>query len=103
MKTNEVEKIKYVLVRASAAGIHAGEFISRDGNAVTLRNARRIWRWDTREDSVKARTLSDVSRIGVGSQGKVSAPVEEIMIIDVCEIITCSPEGERAIREAPAW
>lgn len=92
-----------MIVRASAAGVHAGEFVSRVGNVVTLHNSRRIWRWDTKKDNINAYTLSDVSRIGAGSQGCVSAPVEEITILDVCEIITCSEEGERAIREAPPW
>lgn len=96
-------KSKYVIVRASAAGVHAGELVSREGDAVTLHNARRIWRWDTRQDEAKAYTLSDVSRIGAGSHGRVSAPVEEIVILGACEVITCSPEGERALREAPPW
>lgn len=94
---------EYVLVRASAAGVHAGELVSRNGNAVTLANARRIWRWDTRQDEIKAYTLSDVSKIGAGSGGRISAPVEEIVILGACEIITCSPHGERALREAPLW
>ena len=98
-----MEKRKYVIVRAGGAGVHAGELVSREGDVVTLAQSRRIWRWDTRGDAVKAYTLSDVSRIGAGSGGRVSAPVTEIVIIGAYEIITCTPEGEKALREAPPW
>jgi len=94
---------KYVIVRTTGAGVHCGELVSREGTEVTLSESRRIWRWDTREDAVKAYTISDVSRIGAGSAGRVSAPVEEIVILGVHEVITCTPEGEKALREIPPW
>ena len=94
---------EYVLVRTVAAGVHVGELVSRKGDEVTLASARRIWRWNTTADAVKAYTLSDVSRVGAGSQGKVSPPVGKIVILGACELITCTAEGERALREAPPW
>lgn len=94
---------KYVLVRSKDAGVFAGEFVDRDNDTVTLNDARRIWRWDTRNDAVKAYTLSDVSRIGAGSQGRVSEAVSEMIIAGWCEIIPCTEEGEKALRGAKPW
>ncbi len=94
---------KYVLVRSKDAGVFAGEIVDRDNSTVTLANARRIWRWDTRNDAVKAYTLSDVSKIGAGSDGLVSEAVSEIIVNGWCEIIPCTTEGEKAIREAKPW
>lgn len=94
---------KYVIVRASAAGVHCGELASRDGSEVVLEKARRIWRWDTRNDAVKAFTLHEVSMIGAGSGGRVSAEVDEILVLGVCEVIPCTKQGEKALREAPEW
>lgn len=101
--TKKTAKREYVIVRTTGAGVHCGELVSRKGDEVTLANTRRIWHWDTREDAVKARTLSDVSRIGAGSKGRVSAPVTKNVIIGAHEVITCSPEGERALREIAPW
>lgn len=36
---------KYI-VRADRAGVFFGEIESRTGSEVTMRNVRRIWRWD---------------------------------------------------------
>lgn len=36
-------KRKYVVVRTTGAGVHAGELVSRKGTEVTLAHARRIW------------------------------------------------------------
>lgn len=94
---------EYVLVRATGAGVHCGELAERKGDEVTLNNSRRIWRWDTTEDAAKVYTLSDLSRIGAGSKARVSAPVCKIIITGCHEIITCSPEGEKALRGAPEW
>jgi hypothetical protein len=102
-KTKTQTQTKYVLVRTSGAGIHCGELVAREGTEVTLANARRIWRWDSRNDTTKIYTLSDVSRLGAGSGGRVSAPISEIIVLGAHEIISCSPEGERALRGAPPW
>ena len=102
-KTTKTTKRKYVLVRTSGAGIHCGELVARKGTEVTLASARRIWRWDSRNDTTKIYTLSDVSRLGAGSGGRVSAPVSEIVVLGAHEVISCSPEGERALREATPW
>jgi hypothetical protein len=62
-----------------------------------------VRRWDTRNDAVKAFTLHEVSMIGAGSGGRLSAEVDEILVLGVCEVIPCTKQGEKALREAPEW
>lgn len=38
-------KKKEVIVRTYSAGVHVGELVSHKGTEVTLKNARRIWKW----------------------------------------------------------
>ena len=38
-------KLPYVMVRTYSAGVFAGELVSRKGQEVILKNARRIWYW----------------------------------------------------------
>lgn len=93
------KKNKYVLVRCTNSGVHAGELISHTGTQVTLSNSRRIWFWSG------AASLSELAIRGAKNVGacKFPAPVDEIMLLDACEIITCSSEGEQMIRHCPVW
>ena len=103
-KPSSKSKKEYVIVRASGAGVHAGVLVSRTKDEVTLADARRIWRWDTREDAQKTYTLSDLARTGhAGSGGRISAPVPKIIVLGAHEVITCTAEGERGLRAAPVW
>lgn len=93
------KKSKYVIVRCTQAGVHAGELVSAKGPVVTLKNARRLWRWWS------AFTLSDLAMEGPRkdkiAENRYSMPVDEIVLNDACEIITCSRVGEKGIREVP--
>jgi hypothetical protein len=102
-KKSSRTKREFVIVRTTGAGVHCGELVARSKDEVTLANARRIWRWDTTSDAVKAYTLSDVSRLGAGSKGRVSAAVSKIIVIGAHEVITCSADGEKALREIAPW
>jgi len=72
-----------VLVRANAAGVHFGELADRNDATVTLRNARRVWKW------TGANTCSELSQRGP-SGGNIAEPVPEIVIAGWCEIIPMS-------------
>ena len=93
------EQGRYVIVRATQAGVHAGEFVSRTGQEVTLKNARRIWYWSG------AASLSELAMYGAKNVSKcmfaVAVPVIEIL--DACEILPCSEAGEKMIRDCPEW
>ena len=81
-------KAGVVLVRTYSAGVHYGQFVSRDGQEVTLTGARRIWSWRG------ANTLNEIARRGVGAGSKISeATPGEIVLLQAIEIIDVAPEA----------
>jgi hypothetical protein len=76
---------KFVIVRSTGAGVHCGVLVSKSDSSVTLRNARRIWRW------FGANTLNELSQKGAEeSRTRIAEPVPEISISGWHEIIPCS-------------
>ena len=91
------DKLRPVIVRATAAGVHFGYLKHEEGNKVTLANSRRIWRW------YGAWTLSEVATQGIDQyKSRVAAVVSEITIMDACEIIACTPKAVASI-EGATW
>lgn len=89
---------KYI-VRADRAGVFFGEIESRTGSEVTMRNVRRIWRWEG------ANSLSQLAVDGtsVGNKCKFSVEVESMTILGVIEIIPCTAKATKSISEVPEW
>jgi hypothetical protein len=89
----------YVIVRASQAGVVAGEFQSIEGSKVVLKNARRIYYWDG------AATLHGLAIHGPSKPQNCKFPgkVDKVAILDACEVIECSPKGREAIEAVPEW
>lgn len=85
---------RYVIVRTVSAGVHAGVLVKRDGQEVTLKDARRIWRW------YGANTLNEIALRGVSDKSKVSEPVSEILLTQAIEVIPAAAEGEANLRAA---
>ena len=93
------KKLPYVIVRCTQAGVHAGELVSRKGQEVELRNARRVWYW------TGAQSLSELAVYGSKSPAtcKIAAQVLKHEVLDACEIIYTQPAGEKMLRESPEW
>ena len=89
----------YVLVRCTAAGVHAGILVSRNGQEVHLREARRLWYW--RVPFGAPAFLSGVATHGLGEQCKVGAPVE-IILTEACEVIACKDAAAESIISYPS-
>lgn len=89
---------KYI-VRADSAGVFFGEIESRTGSEVTMRNVRRIWRWEG------ANSLSQLAVDGTrsGNMCKFSVAVESMTILGVIEIIPCTAKATKSISEVPEW
>ncbi len=90
---------QYVIVRTYSAGVFAGNLKSREGKEVVLADARRLWYWSG------AASLSELAVRGVSQpkQCKFPVAVPEIILTEAIEIINCSAEAEKSIREVPEW
>jgi len=90
---------KYYMVRTYSAGVFAGVIKSRDGKEATLTNARRIWYWDG------AASLSQLATEGTSRPGncKFPAPVPEVMLTEVIEIIPMTDAAIKSISEVAVW
>lgn len=84
---------KYVIARCYAAGVHAGEVVSADGENVILKDSRRLWSWKAKDGVA----LSGVAQNGLKSEGKVDTLNPEIALTGVCELIPCSVKARESI------
>ena len=91
---------KYVIVRCRDAGVHAGVLKDAEGRGCRLKSSRRLWYWKARKEAF----LSGVARHGLDADvSKIGGPLKCIVLTENCEIIVCSKEAEKSIREAPVY
>lgn len=88
---------KKVLVRAYEAGVYFGTLAEKEGNEVTLKNVRNIWRWEG------ANCLSQIANDGVAFSSKLSPVVEEMVILNVCQIIPCTDKAISNLEGIKEW
>lgn len=88
---------KYVIVRCRDAGVHAGVLTAAEGRSCSLKESRRLYYWKTKPNG--SDFLSGIALNGLHEGSKVGGPVT-IHLTENCEIIECSPESEKSIREA---
>lgn len=91
--------MKYVLVRTYSAGVFAGELESKNGRAVTLVNARRIWYWEG------AASLSQLAMEGTSKTENCKFPCEvtRVELLEVIEILDVTEKAKASIKEVPIW
>ena len=89
----------YYIVRTSNAGVFAGEIVSRNGQEVEMKNARRLWRWDG------AASLSQLAMEGVSKPENCKFPckVSKVTLLEVIEIIPCTLAAIKSIEKVPIW
>ena len=70
---------KKVLVRANVAGVHSGIVEDIKGTTVLLKNARRMWRFYTRD---KTGSISDIAANGLKKDGahQIGAELKSVLI-----------------------
>ncbi|MBD3747768.1 MAG: hypothetical protein IE932_16330 [Sphingopyxis terrae] len=91
---------KYVVIRTTQAGVHAGKLVSHDGQSAELTESRRLWYWKVAN---KGAFLSGVATEGLDhGQSKVGAPID-VRLTDVCEIIPCNEKAAESIAAAPTY
>lgn len=90
---------KYVIVRATNAGVFAGILAEKNGDEVVLTDCRRIWYWEG------AATLSQLAVDGTAlpHRCRFPKPVAEICVLGVIEITPTTEAAEKSIRSVPEW
>ena len=83
-------------MRCHDAGVHAGLLLAAQGRECSLKESRRLWYW---KPANGAKYLSGVAAEGLSDESKVGAPVT-VHLTENCEIIECTPQAEKSIREA---
>ena len=89
----------YVIVRGDRSGVFAGFLESREGREVALLDCRRIWYWSG------AASISQLSKDGTSKPAdcKFPAPVDNILILDAVEVITCTNTAMTSIQGVSIW
>lgn len=84
---------RIVLVRSAQSGVWIGEFFSRKGQDVTLKNARKIWRWRG------ANTTSELAMNGCDSHAftRVAEPTKKVIVFLCCELHDSNEAAEKRI------
>ena len=91
----ELDGLKYVIVRTYSAGVFAGYLESKNGQEVVLRKARRLWYW------TGAFTLSQLAMEGVNkpSECKFPCEVERVELLQAVEIIEATEKCRNSIND----
>ncbi len=94
-----MKKGKHVIVRTYSAGVFAGNLVSRKGQEVKMKNARRLWYWKG------AASLSQLSIDGVSHPSECRFPeaVPEIELTQAIEIIPTTKKAQASIASVPVW
>lgn len=91
----------HCIIRTQNAGVFAGTLYTHDQTTrhATLHNARRLWTW------AGAASLSELSQKGTAKprECKFPAPVPEILLAEVIEIIPTSQVAQQSINSVPVW
>lgn len=90
---------KACVVRTYSAGVFFGELAERNGKEAVVKNARRLWYWDG------AASLSQIANSGVSKPAscKFPAPVSEVLLTEVIEIIPATEAAIASIAAVPEW
>ena len=96
---SKVNELQHVIIRTYSAGVHAGYLVSRKGQEVELKNARRLWYWSG------ACSLSQLAVDGSKDKSncKFSVVVPSITLTQAIEIIPTTKSAEKNITETPEW
>ena len=92
---------RIVIVRCNRAGVFFGTLADFDSatREAKLENVRRVYYWDG------AATLSQMAMEGVNRQSncKITMAVDEMRVMDVIEILTCTDEAIANLNSVEIW
>lgn len=90
---------EYCVIRSYSAGVHAGyvERNDEDRGVVTLRDARRCWYFENKEDLA----CSGLARAGITGKSRICAAIATHDVHEVIEVIGCTESAAKSIQNAP--
>ena len=94
-----LEGLEYVMVRTYSAGVFAGYLENREGQEVTLVNARRLWKW------AGAASLSQLATDGTSNPKECKFPCEvvRVTLLQTIEIIPITEKARISIQGVDEW
>ena len=92
-------KSSYIIVRTQSAGVFAGTLVKREGKEVTLKNARRLWKWSG------AASLSQLAMEGVSRPKDCMFPceVDSVILTEAIEILDVTKKAQESIASVAVW
>ena len=90
---------KKYIVRCDRSGVFYGKIESRNGQEVTMRNARCLWYWDG------AASLLQLAKDGTSEPRncKFTVYVDELTVVDAIEILPCTDKAITSIEGVSEW
>ena len=90
---------KKYIVRCDRSGVFYGEIESRNGQEVTMRNARCLWYWDG------AASLLQLAKEGTTASRncKFTVYVDELTVVDAIEVLPCTDKAITSIEGVSEW
>ena len=90
---------KKYIVRCDRSGVFYGGIELRNGQEVTMRNARCLWYWDG------AASLLQLAKEGTTKPRncKFTVYVDELTVVDAIEILPCTDKAADSIEGVSEW
>ena len=94
-----MKKGDYIIVRTYSAGVFAGTLVSRKGQEVELKQARRLWYWDG------AASLSQLAMEGVKNPENCKFPreVTSVVLLNAIELLPVTVTARESIKMVKIW
>ena len=74
------------IIRTNSAGVWFGEIAEKSGDEVIIKDARRLWRWQTKQSI----SLSSVAKYGTEHKDSKIAPSVNSVWLKAIELIPCT-------------
>ena len=89
----------YYIVRCDRSGVFAGNIVERNGQEVTMSDARCLWYWNG------AASLMQLAKDGTSNPQncKFTVSVDSLTVLDAIEILPCTKTAEKSIRSVKEW
>ena len=90
---------EWVVVRGDRSGVFFGLMVARNGQEVSLADARHIWYWSG------AANTAEMANKGVSkpNECKFVAPVARLLVLDAIEVLTCTEAARQSLSAVPEW